>query len=297
VARVICAGHVNWDVTLRVDQLPAADSEATITDQQQSGGGSASNVACALAALDVETALLGSVGTDENGHLARRALSEAGVDCSPLVTVDSETAVKYLVVDADGELMVLGNDGANESFDATDLSEGMLTSAEHLHLTSQDPETAATLAARASEAGLSVSFDPGRRIHARDYSDTLSIADLVFLNKREATTAIEDHLGPIEDLSRVIAIKHGGDGAEVLTPDGEYANHDGFPVDAVDTTGAGDAFAAGFLAAVLEDETRTHPDYKRALAVANACGALAASECGARTDLSWERVESTLADR
>ncbi|MFD1588798.1 carbohydrate kinase family protein [Halorientalis brevis] len=297
MARVICAGHVNWDVTLRVDHLPAADGEASITEQQQSGGGSASNVACALAALDVPTALLGSVGTDENGHLARRALSEAGVDCAPLVTVEGETAVKYLVVDTDGELMVLGNDGANESFDATDLSDDALAAADHLHLTSQDPETAASLAARASEAGLSVSFDPGRRIHARNYAETLSLADLVFLNKREATTAIEEHFGPIEDLARVIAIKHGGDGAEVLTPDGEYANHDGFPVDAVDTTGAGDAFAGGFIASMLDDETPTRPDYERALAVANACGALAASECGARTDLSWERVESTLADR
>lgn len=138
MARVICAGHVNWDVTLRVDKLPVADGEATITDQQQSGGGSASNVASALSALDIETALLGSVGTDENGHLARRELSEAGVDCSPLVTADADTAVKYLVVDTDGEVMVLGNDGANESFDATDLSDETLAAADHLHLTSQD---------------------------------------------------------------------------------------------------------------------------------------------------------------
>jgi ribokinase len=294
VARVICAGHVNWDVTLRVDRFPAADGEATITDQHQSGGGSASNVACALTALDVETALLGSVGTDENGHLARRELSAAGVDCSSLVTAEGETAVKYLVVDADGEVVVLGNDGANESFDAADLPESALEAASHLHLTSQEPETAARLAERATEAGLRVSFDPGRRIHARDYSATIALADVLFLNEREAVTAIEEHLGVIEDLARVVAIKHGGDGAEVLTPEGNYASHDGFPVDTVDTTGAGDAFAAGFVAALLDDSP---PDYERALAVANACGALAASEPGARADISWDCIETVLEQR
>lgn len=292
MARVICAGHVNWDVTLRVDRLPVADSEATITEQYQSGGGSASNVACGLTALDVETALLGSVGSDENGHLAKRALEETGVDCSPLVTVDGETAVAYIVVDTDGEVMVLGNDGANEAFTADDLDEETLVGADHLHLTSQDPETATTLAQRATDNGLGVSFDPGRRIDARDFSAALGLADIVFLNRQEATTAIEDYFGAIEDLARVVVIKHGEEGAEVLTPCGNYANHDGFSVDAVDTTGAGDAFAAGFIATMLE--TGETPDYERALAVANACGALTASEPGARADLSWSQIESTL---
>lgn len=289
MARVICAGHVNWDVTLHVDRLPAADGEASIVDQRQSGGGSAANVASALASLDVDTALLGSVGTDENGYLVRRALDDAGVDCSLLTTVEAETAVKYLVVDDDGDVFVLGNDGANESFAATDVPADQLETTDHLHLTSQDPDTAAALARRAHEAGAGVSFDPGRRIDARDFAPTVELADIIFLNEREATTAIEQHFGDIGDLGRVVVIKHGRDGAEVLTPEGDYANHAGYPTDAVDTTGAGDAFAAGFLASLLNAE-----NYERALRVANACGSLTAGVRGARADLSWDHLDTYL---
>ncbi len=47
--RVLCAGHVNWDVTICVDDLPAPDGESVVTDQYQAGGGSAANTAAALA--------------------------------------------------------------------------------------------------------------------------------------------------------------------------------------------------------------------------------------------------------
>ena len=291
-ARVVCAGHVNWDVTLSVDRLPGADGEATITDQSQSCGGSASNAATGLAALGNDTTILGSVGDDENGHLATRALDSAGVDCDPLVVADTETAVKYLVVDPDGEVAVLGNEGGNEAFGAEDLDADTLAAADHLHLTSQAPDTAAELADRAHDHGLRVSFDPGRRIDARDFTAPLARADLVFVNEREAATAIEDHFGPADGLDKTVVLKHGAAGAEVLTPCGHYASHDGFPVEAVDTTGAGDAFAAGFLTAWLDGDG--DPDFDRCLAVANACGALAAGERGPSAPLSWDRIEDLL---
>jgi ribokinase len=279
-------------VTLSVDRLPAADGEATITDQSQSCGGSACNVATGLAALGDDATILGSVGDDEHGHLAARALDAAGVDRAPLVVTDAETAVKYLVVNPRGEVAVLGNDGGNEVFEADDLAEDTLAAADHLHLTSQDPHTAAALADRAHDHDLRVSFDPGRRIDARDFAAPLARADLVFVNEREAATAIEDHFGPADDLGKTVVLKHGSGGAEVLTPCGHYASHDGFAVDAVDTTGAGDAFAAGFLSTWLDGGE--DPDFDRCLAVGNACGALAAGERGPGASLSRERVQALL---
>jgi ribokinase len=83
--------------------------------------------------------------------------------------------------------------------------------------------------------------------------------------------------------------KHGADGAE-LVDDGHRYDHPGFAADAVDTTGAGDAFAAGFLAACLGGRGR-----EEALVVANACGALAAEVRGARAALSWGGVEAVRA--
>lgn len=291
MVRVISAGHVNWDVTLRVDALPEPDGEARIESQQRSGGGSAANVAAALAGMDVESGLIGSIGTDENGLLVRRELASTGVDLDHLIEVDTgETAVKYLIVAADGEVLVFGNDGVNEDLFPDDIDADYVTAADHLHLTSQRPETAAELGRIAQEAGLSVSFDPGRRLGKRDFSLPLAYSDIVFLNEREAATILDGDLEhPSSELyGRVVVTKHGDKGAAVHTPEASYI-HPGFGVESIDTTGAGDAFAAGFLATYLE-----HGDYERAVEFANACGALASREEGARTAPTRAEVEAFL---
>jgi len=296
--RVICAGHVNWDITLRVDRLPEPDGEAVVERERGAGGGSAANVAAGLAGLGVDATLLGSVGEDQAGTDAIAELEASGVDCGPIRRVaDGQTATKYLAVDGDGEVMVFGRDGVNEAFRAGHLPEEILAAADHLHLTSQRPATAARLVERAADAGVTVSFDPGRRVGSRDYSDALSRADVVFLNDREAAGALGSALGEtLEDAlrcrpagfgagERTLVLKHGPRGAEVRTPDGT-TTHPGFAVEVADTTGAGDAFAAGFIATHLRGEA-----IEAALAAANACGAIAARSLGARSELDPEAVD------
>ncbi|WP_433623923.1 carbohydrate kinase family protein [Halomicrococcus sp. NG-SE-24] len=292
MVEVVTAGHVNWDVTLRVDALPESDGEARIESQHRSGGGSAGNVAVALAGMDVSAGVVGSVGTDEQGRLARRELERAGVDVSHLPSVEGmETTTKYLVVDDTGEVMVLGNEGANEAITPDDVDADYVAAADHLHLTSQRPDTAARLAAVATDAGVPVSFDPGRRLCDRDFDEALAYSDVVFLNDLEAETLLDRDLEhpSLELDGRVVVVKRGSDGAHVDTTHGAYT-HPGFGVDTVDTTGAGDAFAAGFLAVLLE----SGPDYERALEFANACGALASMEEGARTTPTRDRVAAFL---
>lgn len=286
MARVVCAGHVNWDVTLRVDHLPAPDGEACIEGESGHGGGSAANVATGVTGFGVAAAVLGSVGDDDRGRQARDRLEAEGVDCSHLVeTPDATTAVKYLVVDSAGQVMVLGGPGANEAFEAAALPDDALAAADFLHLTGQRPETAAELARRANQAGVTVGFDPGRRIAERDFSLALSRADVLFLNDREAEIALAS--GDLDEEGTLV-LKHGANGAEVRAPDGAWV-HRGFDVDVVDTTGAGDAFAAGFVAALLDGD-----GYGRAVRVGNAAGALATTAVGARPDLSWGAVERLL---
>ncbi|WP_227374505.1 carbohydrate kinase family protein [Haladaptatus halobius] len=291
MVRVVTAGHINWDVTLRVDALPDPDGEARITYQRRSGGGSAANAAVALARMDVQTGLVGSVGADEQGVLVRRELDAAGVDCTHVLEVEGvETTTKYLIVDERGEVMVLGNEGANEAVAPDEVDAEYVRHANHLHLTSQRPDTAAELARVATEAGLTVSFDPGRRLAERNFSQALAYSDIVFLNNREAAKLLDSDLEhPSSELhGRVVVIKHGSSGARVDTTKGAYT-HPGFGVESVDTTGAGDAFAAGFIATFLD--TR---DYERALEFANACGALTSMDSGARTAPTRERVETFL---
>lgn len=282
---VVCAGHVNWDVTLRVDRLPAPDGEAVIAGQREAGGGSAANTAAVLAGLGCEPVLLGSVGDDEYAARARRELTGAGVDCTYLRTEDGgTTTVKYLVVDDSGEVMVLANDGANEAFEAADLPREALAAADYLHLTSQRPATALELAEAATAVDVPVSVDPGRQLDRREFGPVLGCADVVFLNAREATAAREE--GVFGEADRLTVVTHGDEGATVHWG-GRTATQPALEVDAVDTAGAGDAFAAGFLAARLDGA-----DNQDALAVANACGALAVRSVGARTGISWEDVRA-----
>jgi len=317
--RVLCAGHVNWDVTLGVDQLPEPDGEARILEQHQSGGGSAANAATVFATLDVQTGVLGSVGTDQYGAQARRELVDAGVDVSFLVETGVGTATKYLVVDPDGRLMVLGRDQGNEAFHADDVPRDVVRSVEHVHMTGQRAATAAELATTARSADVPVSVDPGRLAGRRGLGEVLDCADYRFLTDEEArTVGFDPDDADDRPSSGVVVVKRGSEGAEVRTPETVY-QHPGYEIDPVDTTGAGDAFAAGFVTALLEDwdprpgsggdfdsdatPGAEHPstgidvDFDRALAVANACGALAAHRTGARAHVSRTDVERFLAVR
>ncbi len=302
---VVTAGHINWDVTIHVDQLPERDGETRIERLEQSGGGSAANVAVGLVGLGGRSTVFGSVGGDESGALALRELASAGVDPGHvLVDADAATSVTYVIVDGAGELLLLANDGANESFSTADLDRDALAAADHLHLTGQQPETAAALATTAAELGPTGSFDPGRRVTDRGYDDALAATDLLFVNDREADTLAEaTAVDPRAPADRVAAVKRGGDGATVYTPRGSVS-HPGFDVDAVDTVGAGDAFAAGFLGTALRDPeivgdggfSHDPRDYSAPLLVANACGAIAAGTVTARADLSWDRVRDVLGE-
>ncbi|MFP9059483.1 carbohydrate kinase family protein [Natrialbaceae archaeon A-chndr2] len=289
---VLTAGHINWDVTLRVDQFPEPDGEVAIRSRQQSGGGSAANVAVACSALEVDTGLIGSVGDDDTGLLARRELEDAAVDIDGVrVVEDAETAVKYIVVDDAGEVALLGNDGVNEAVGPTDLNPERIEAADHVHLTSQRPDTAGRLARVASESDATVSVDPGRRLAERDYSTALEHADIIFLTDREAESVLESSYPASTYNDRLVVIKYGGDGAEIHSPGGSI-RHPGFDIDPVDTTGAGDAFAAGFIATSLGTD-----DLEAVLEFANACGALAASAEGARITPTAATVEAFLEEQ
>lgn len=290
MVRVVVSGHVNWDVTLRVDRLPVADGEALVRDQRRGGGGSAANVAAALVDLGIPAGVIGAVGRDDPGDHVRDELASAGVNVDGLRRVDGETTSKYLLVDPDGEVAVVGNEGVNEALSPSDIDPSLLSRGEHLHLTNQRPETAAALARAADERELTISVDPGRRAADRDFSAAVDRADVVFATEHEVS-GLSETPSELASGGRLVAVKRGGRGAVLHSPDGTD-EVSGLSVDAIDTSGAGDAFAAGFLSAWLDDADR-----ERALALANACGAAASRERGARADLDWTSVEALATDQ
>ncbi|AGN00456.1 sugar kinase, ribokinase [Salinarchaeum sp. Harcht-Bsk1] len=285
MARVLVAGHVNLDVTLLVDRLPAADEEAAIQERVRSGGGSAANVATGLARLGVDARLLGSVGDDEPGRRVRERLGEHGVDVDPVVEAPGETSTKYLLV-ADEDVAMLGNDGVNEAVAPADLAPGTVADVEHVHLTGQRADTAERLARLAVDAGCSVSLDPGRRAGDRALDGVADRADVVFGTDREIAALYGDDPTAAAGSERLVVATSGAGGARCFLGD-ETRAHPGFDVDVADTSGAGDAFVAGFLSIWLAAD-----DLDEALAFGNACGAIASQRVGARTALDPDAVAS-----
>lgn len=274
---IVCAGHVNWDLTLVVDSLPEPDGEALVHDRIEGGGGSAANTAGGLANFGNSVRLLGSVGDDSIGEEAQQAFFDLGVDNAITTVTGRETSRKYIFVDEAADVALFGTHGANEALRPSDIDLGVLSDATWLHLSGQHPDTNAFLAAKATERDIMVSFDPGRLVDRRDYSETLQHTDMLFATETEAAAITENIEWTI--------IKRGAEGATVTCPEGSYTQQ-GFSVDAVDSTGAGDAFAAGFI-----QSYRDGAPPERSLEVGNACGALTATEYGPRVELSWTDID------
>ncbi len=227
---LVVLGDLMVDVVARVAGPIArgSDTPARIGEQ---GGGSAANTAAWAAWLGTPVALVCRVGDDDRGRAAVAALR--GVDVHATVDPERPTGTCIVLVEPGGERTMLPDPGANDG------PLGEIPLGDHLHVVGyallRDGPRASALAAidRARAAGMGVSVDPSSWALLRP--DAIPAVDLLLPNEREA-----------EHLSGAMVVKLGPRGArwgDIHVP--------AEPVDVVDTTGAGDAFAAGFLSARL----------------------------------------------
>ncbi len=272
---------------------PAHGSD-TSAEIRTGGGGSAANTAAWLAAAGVPVTLIARVGDDVAGRDRRAELAALGVTCAVAVDDLAPTGTIVVLVDPAGERTMLTDRGANAHLSPDDVEAGFAGSlgATHLHLSgytllheTSRPAGSHALA-RARAAGLTTSVDaasaaPLRAAGPDEFRHWIDGVDLLLANAAEAT-ALTGHPDP-DDAARAllstagaVVVKRGGDGATW------YAGDLRVPVPAertavVDTTGAGDAFAAGLLECWLAGGT---PD--TALRAGAHLGALATSAIGAR---------------
>jgi sugar/nucleoside kinase (ribokinase family) len=241
-----------------------SDSPASISF---GGGGSAANVAAWLAFAGCPPTLLGRVGADERGSSAAADLGSSGVDAR--LTVDGElaTGTCIVLVGPGGERSMLPDPGANAALAPSDVPDSLLAAADHLHVTGYSlvrpgPRPAALAAiARAVAAGVSVSVDPSSAaLLGPEFLDLAAGAALLLPNlaEAEALTGMPSAGSAARALATrfpEVVVKVGAEGA-LWTNGGKQERVPAVPVTApapgsaaLDTTGAGDAFAAGLLAA------------------------------------------------
>jgi ribokinase len=274
---LLVVGDVNADLVLRGgDLVPAFGQREQLVDHAELAlGGSGAIVAAGAARLGLRVAIVGCVGDDALGRAMLEALD--GVDVSAIRTVAEPTGVSVGLARA-GDRAVLTALGALASLRAHDVPDALLAQARHVHLASPFLQPGLDVAAVAARAAGTTSLDPGWDPHER-WQLAWEDFDVLLPNAQEAR-----RLGRAEDIeaaARALAargplavVKLGPEGA-VAVGDGEVTRAVAPAAEAVDTTGAGDSFDAGFLAARLAGESLAD-----ALALGCACGALSTRAAG-----------------
>jgi ribokinase len=263
MVEIIGIGALNIDKLYLVERIGAAGEEIGIDSVSEQPGGSAANTIAALARLGITTGFIGRVGDDADGEYLRFEMAKEGVDTRGIaVAWGGRTGTAIVLVDSCGERSMYVHPGVN---DALSLMPGNLSyakSAKFLHLSSFVGETALDVQREIldwSEA--EISFAPGM-LYARRGLDTLreiiSNARVVFLNRDEIEiltgSGYRKGAGELNEVgAEIVVVTLGGDGCYIRTSDAEVSIP-GLAARVVDTTGAGDAFCAGFLYGLLNDE-------------------------------------------
>jgi ribokinase len=281
----LCVGDLDVDVLIEVDRLPTRDGKVNGVVKQKTPGGMAGNVAAALARLGSRVRVLARVGDDADGAFAVESLEQVGVDTSfvsRLAAVATFSCISLLTPDGEKSLVKLMTSAYRP--DAGDVTEATLEGVRHLHLTSIGD---LALCRRAVDAArtcrATASLDIERADCPEDAAtlvDAIEGFDLIFCNA-ESRAFVDAALDrPLAGLVAAVVTTLGADGAQVETAEGRIASP-GFAPKIVDTTGAGDSFAAACLHARLAARL----DWKDALRFANCAAALSTTGLGAQSAL------------
>lgn len=288
MAGVLAVGDVIDDVIVRPAGPIAADTDTPSTIERIAGG-SAANTACWLASIGTPASLVASVGReDRERHEALLAAHGVAPHLKPV-----PRATGTIVVVSQGESRAMLTDrGANEETSPADVTDSLLAAHDVLHVTGHvfaGPDRDAgwhDLFARASLAGLTTSVAPGSAGHLRAmgperFGRIVAGVDLLIAGLEEAQllTGMADAEGAAVALAAahpLVVVTLGG-GGSLVASQGAAAHVPPVPAQVVDVTGAGDAYAAGLLAALLTGATDAE-----ACGRAAALAARAVAEVGAR---------------
>jgi ribokinase len=268
--RVVSLGSINVDVELRGSAWPAFGGSSQVTSSSPAGGGKAANVAYVARRLGAEARLIGHVGDDDLARVALRALATAGVDLRGVKVVEgSPTGLAVVLVRPDGEKAIIAANNANDAWTEEDAA------AAASHLDQVDGKTVLVvdvdvpvhvverLAAHARARGIPVVLDPSppEQVGATllrladyvtpDHSEAEQLTDIA-VSSPEAAFRAGEALRARGVGTALVKLERGGC---VAVGAGLHVHVPSVPVEPVDSTGAGDAFAAGLAVALAESSS------------------------------------------
>ncbi|MBA3948150.1 MAG: hypothetical protein H0X37_26820 [Herpetosiphonaceae bacterium] len=291
---LIVLGDLVADLVVPVERLPIRPNQHGWAEGIFVEPGGAGNILVAARRVNLAVATLGSIGADHYGAEMLAMLRAEGVDVDHVVVDPSRQTVLCMVLsDRVGQHVYLGiKDGYGRwpypaPWDAIiQATRALFTDGYTLRDVLLPDDFLAALAA-ARRADVPIFFDPGPSVAfvSRELClAALAATDVLLLTDEEA--ALLDVTGTGVEVARallafgpsVVVLKHGPNGCTVVTTGGETISHPGFKVAVVDTVGAGDSFAAAFIAGYLRGG-----NWAACATLANAMGALTTTQRGAGT--------------
>jgi ribokinase len=291
---VIVFGSINMDLVTQTPRLPVAGETLLGSNFFTTPGGKGANQAVALARLGVATQMVGRVGADAFGQELLAGLKAAGVQTDHvLIDKESHSGVAVITVADEGQNQIIGVLGANGQMGKEDVErlERLLPEAEALLLQLEIPVSTVRAAAKAAhDAGVQVILDPAP-VQTTDLDDLYPLVDILVPNEVEASQLVGFSVNDEKSATRAasilrqqgvgtVIVKLGDRGALCTTADETFLVPP-FSVEAVDTVAAGDAFAGGLVAALIEGLP-----LRQAVVWGAAAGALAVTKFGAQTAMS-----------
>jgi len=278
---VLVAGSANLDFVVRAPHIPAPGETVLGGAFRTFPGGKGANqaVACARAG-GCDTQMLLAFGDDSFATPIRQSLLGAGVRLHEVKVTDKATGTAFIIVSDDAENAITVAPGANEGLAATHLPS--LENCTHLLMQLETPIESVIAYARAARSrGVKVVLNaaPARELPA----ELLTLIDILVVNEGELRriarrdSTIEDCLAALEVPCIVVTLGSRGSCARVAR---ELIRQEGFAVQPVDTTGAGDTFCGVLVAGLARGL-----DLRDALRQANAAGALACTRHGAQDSI------------
>lgn len=301
---VICLGIMVADVLARpVRRLPARGTLDVVERMELHTGGCAVNTGIALAKLGVRTAVMGKVGEDGFGDYIINTLHRYHIDTAGVLRDRvANTSATMVMIGPDGERSFIHYLGANAELRAADIDLALAARGRILHIAGHnlmskfDGADAATILQAARQRGVATSLDTAWDSTGRWFSliePCLPHIDY-FVPSFEEASRIAGRSDPAEVARffldygmKLVALKMGDQGCYV-TDGREAVRLPAYPVTPVDTTGAGDAFAAGFLAGIIQGW-----DLERTARFANAVGAMCVTAIGATSGV--KSLDETMA--
>ncbi len=265
-----------------VPHYPQFDTKVRMQSLSRQGGGQVATAMVALARWGLRVRYVGKVGDDERGHFSLESIREEGVEVSHVTAEPGATnQFAFIIIDArSGERTILWDRDERLQYREGELCREAICSGSVLHVDGHDVSATHQALRWAREAGIPTVLDIDKVEGGT--SEMIRLVDFLISSRSFPSlfTGIGEPERALKALGRevrgFVAMTLGREGALALTPQGPL-HSPGFVVDAVDTTGAGDVFHAGFLFGLLRGW-----ELERILEFANAVAAMKCTQLGGR---------------